>query len=334
MDQFTVPSGEPATLTDSAAVLDAEVNRLLQQAVERANSRVMVVEKLGSRWIEPGCNETRLYDALVGHLARSMIGQMESFAEADAQVARRRVLFEQSIYHDFDWPSSPTLVLTGRMAAVIRLAGVEMGTDKLGHFFTEGYSYFLVTEQLQKSVDSALLFGEWSEAVYFGAQTTGVFSYADLTANFQGLRFWNKVLADQLDPLTHRQSTPYIQCKDERWVQTQSFRWQDYVDSGWSEAVNCPVVRSEILLQRVPRSLVHCRNEQLPYKRYGAWQARLLNPHGWHVLPDQLQPEKILQRRVERFDLNLSADTLQYLGELRVRLEAWREEQSGTAAQP
>lgn len=333
VDQYSRPEGEPVTLADSAVTLDAEVNRLLQAAVDHANSRVMQQHaKTGARWIQPRCDEERLYTSLADALAGSVVGQVESFAEEDPQLSRRRVTLEQSIYRDFPWQYSPTLVLTERVAAVINVNGVEMGTDKLGHFFTEGYSYFLATEKLTRPIESGLLFGEWSESVYFGAQTTGVFSYADLTANFQGLRFWNRVLARQTDPLSNRVASPYVQCKNERWTLQQTFHWQDYVDNGWNESINCPLFRSEELLSAIKQQSLRCNVRALPLQKYGAWQQRLLNRQGHGVLPPQLQPEVILKQRVALQDVDVSEATLNNLGQWRQRLEAWRRE-SALAAQ-
>lgn len=334
VDQFTLPPGEPVQLPDSALVLQTEVNRLLRHAIQRANERFMETRpKAAPRWVQPSCDETRLYNALSGELARSVVGQLESFAETSPDITRRRVLLEQSIYRDFYWQASPTLVLSERMAGVIKVNGVEMGTDKLGHFFTEGYSYFLVTEELNKSVESGLLFGEWSESVYFGAQTTGVFSFADLTANFQGLRFWNRVLALQPDPLNGQTPTPYIVCSDSRWTLARTFEWRDYVDNGWNEAINCPVLGSDELLQRIRQHGAQCRTDKLPDSKYGQWQPRLLNAYGHRVLPGYLQPEIVLELRAARNDVDVSLETLGYIGELRVRLEAWRRAASAAAAQ-
>ena len=334
VDQFTLPPGEPVQLPDSATVLQTEVNRLLRHAIRRANERYMESRpKADSRWLQPRCDETRLYDALTGALARSVVGQLETFAETSPDIIRRKVLLEQSIYRDFYWQASPTLVFSERMAAVIKLNGVEMGTDKLGHFFTEGYSYFLVTEKLEKNIESGLLFGEWSESVYFGAQTTGVYSFADLTANFQGLRFWNRVLARQSDPLSGQTPTPYIECRNSRWTLARTFEWRDYVDSGWNEAINCPALGSAELLQRIRQRGVECRRNLLPKRKYGQWQPRLLNLYGHRVLPGYLQPEIVLERRAARNDVDISLETLGYIGELRVRLEAWRRAASAAAAQ-
>lgn len=325
VDQFTLPEGQPAKLENSAPLLATEVNRLMGVAVDRANARFMVHHaKTGPRWRQPQCDEARLYNALTSQLARAVIGQLETFAEESPDMVRRNVTLPQSIYRDFFWQASPTLMWSERMAAVIELNGVEMGADKLGHFFTEGYSYFLATEQLTKDIESALLFGEWSEAVYFGAQTTGVFSYADLVANTQGLRFWNRVLGHESDPLTGQAVTPYIVCEQARWQIVQRFDWDDYVDQGWSEAVNCPALGSEELLQRIQARQVRCDTARLPMARYGKLAPRLLNPAGHRVLPDYLQPEIILEERVANRDLDLSPDTLDYLTGLRLRLSEWR----------
>lgn len=331
VDQFTIPEGQPVALPDVAPVLEAEVNRLMQRAIEKANARFMVQHaKSAPRWLQPQCDQARLYDALADHLARSVIGQLESFAEESQAITRREISLQQSIYQDFFWQASPTLMWSERVSAVIEVNGVEMGTDKLGHFFTEGYSYFLATEQLERDIESGLLFGEWSESVYFGAQTTGVFSYADLVANTQGLRFWNRVLGRKTDPLTGEAVKPYIVCENVRWKQVQDFRWDGYVDNGWNESINCPALGSEDLLQRILKRDVTCDVSRLPTERYGRWASRLLNPYGHRVLPDYLQPEVILQERVANRDLDLSPDTLSYLAELRLRLEKWRRVSAAT----
>lgn len=327
VDQFTQPQGAPVLLQDSAGILDSEVNRRLQLAVQRANNRIMSApHKSGPKWQTPGCDEDRLYQKIVDQLARTLIGQVESFAEESDLITRRTVELQQSIYQDFAWQASPTLVFSERIASVIKLNNVEIGTDKLGHFFTEGFSYFVVTDQLHRSLESGLLFGEWSEAVYYGAQTTGIYSYADLTANFQGVRFWNRLLSIHPDPLTGRTLSPYVVCVQNQWQVAEDFHWADYVDPGWNESINCPLFRSVDLLTSVRSQGLHCRTEQLPLKKYGKWQDRLLNIHGHGILPEQLQPEVILKKRVERSDVDVSNETLNYLSELRVRIENWRRE--------
>lgn len=325
VDQFTLPPDQPASLTDSGPELAQEINRRMRRAVQAANAPyVRQHAKSGPRWWQPRCDETRLYHALTDALAGAVIGHVETFAEESPAIQRRRVSLGESIYRDFYWQASPTLVFSERMAAVIQVQGVEIGTDKLGHFFSEGYSYFVATDQLRKSIESGLLFGEWSESVYFGAQTTGVYSFADLTANFQGLRFWNRVLAKHPDLLTGKTPEPYVQCRQHQWVPAHGFDWDDYIDNGWNEAVNCVALGNEYLLQRIQAKGVRCQSDRLPREKYGQWQPRLLNPYGHRVIPPYLQPEVILEKRLVLRDVDVSLETLDYVAELRIRLDDWR----------
>ncbi|WP_157729914.1 hypothetical protein [Bacterioplanes sanyensis] len=329
VDQF---SGQPFTpLNDSSAIIEAEVERRIDAAIKLANSpyprqRPQKVHMMRRR---PNCDVERLYDSLRWYLARPVIGQVETFAEQSDQVERRRIPFEQSIYRDFAWQYSPSLVLSQRIAAVIRLGGTEVGTDKLGHFFTEGASYFAATQRLQGELNAGLLFGEWSESLYFGAQTTGVFSYADLVANFQGLRFWNRILAEQPDPLYGTQPEAYIRCENKRWQRANDFLWADYVDDGWNESINCSVLRTPALLQQLSLEDVRCSPKRLPKQRYGELAERLLNPQGLAVLAQHLQPEALLPQRIHLRSWALPPEAFEHIKDMRERLELWRQQQVG-----
>ena len=324
VDQFT----QASDLNDSSEVIASEVNRRIRLAVDKANSpfpRPLQHKKVHHRK-RPQCDVDRLYGQLQFQLARPLIGQLESFAEASPQVDRRWVSFPQSVYRDYHKKEAPTLVLSQRIAAVIKINGVEVGSDKLGHFFTEGRSYFEVTNHLQDGTEAGFLFGDWSESLYYGAQTTGVFSYADLTANFNGLRFWNRILATQPDPLNQQSVTPYIRCDNQRWVVNNKFEFNSYVDNGWNEAVNCSAFRTEQLLQKVIQHQPVCRVDQLP-KHYGSIGNEILNTEGLKVLPDKLQPEVILARRTSDLPWKLPEQAMERIKEIRLDLEQWRSQQ-------
>lgn len=321
VDQFS-PGAE---LQDSSAVVAAEVNRRIQAAVDKANSpypRLLQHKKAPVRR-RPQCSVKRLYNSLQYQLARPLIGQLESFVEQSNAVDKRVIDFPHSVYRDYQQKEAPTLVLSERIAAIIKLNGIEVGSDKLGHFFTEGRSYFEVTRHLQDGIQAGLLFGAWSESLYFGAQTTGVFSYADLTANFNGLRFWNRILAQQPDPLTQRPVEPYIQCEDKRWVLKTHFSWQGYVDSGWNESVNCSAFRTQQLLQKVLDNKPHCQQQKLPL-RYGQLSQDLLNAQGLKILPEPLQPESLLALRADDAQWPLPEDVIERIKDIRLDLEQWR----------
>jgi len=331
-------------LKDSSEVIENEVNRRIELAIERANGFYQEPQqhKKEHHRKKSRCDVDRLYGQLESELARPIIGQLESFAEDTDDVDKYHVAFKESIYRDYDGLEAPTLVLSERIAAVIRIGDVYIGSDKLGHFFTEGLSYFEVNDRLNEPLQQqqlelvddveqlvevrlqqGFLFGKWSESLYFGAQTTGVFSFADLTANFHGLRFWNRILSMHPDPLTDTKEKPYIQCKSNQWTLVNSFRFDDYVDQGWNEAVNCSAFRTESLLENVLRYKPVCQPERLPkYKKEFA--AELLNTQGLIVLPKELQPEILLAARADTFDWKLPASVIENIRDIRLEIEQWR----------
>jgi hypothetical protein len=79
----------------------------------------------------------------------------------------------------------------------VRLHGYYMGTDKIDHFFRQGYEYFeLVSRKQAEGADPALAIaaavrrGVLQEHTYFGTIASGVYSNADLAANFAGMKFY------------------------------------------------------------------------------------------------------------------------------------------------
>lgn len=87
---------------------------------------------------------------------------------------------------------------------------------------------------------SALQFSDLSERTFYGEYSTGIFSYTDLTANLNGLRFWNEISALKPDPIAFDViPAPYIRCVDKKWLLSRAFDWQDYIDPIWGEALNC-----------------------------------------------------------------------------------------------
>jgi len=200
--------------------------------------------------------------------------------------------FEKSIYQDFDFSESPTVVLTKRLAVLMRIGSVYLGSDKLGHFFTEGYTYF--EHYLENGEQSALGYGELMESSFYGELTTGIFSYADLVANLNGLRFWNTILATKPDPIQKTTTLqPYVGCRKGRWQRLRDFHWSDYVDPAWDEAINCNVYADEVLLEKVNRRISQASDgkqcplanadEAMLEQKYGELLPLIFNRSGPHA---------------------------------------------------
>jgi hypothetical protein len=77
----------------------------------------------------------------------------------------------------------------------MKVNGICIGSDKLGHFFQQGHEYYVASHSSGGSVATAVAGGQRQEAGGYGLRTTGVYSNADLEANRKGMDFYNDLAA-------------------------------------------------------------------------------------------------------------------------------------------
>lgn len=231
-DNFTGRNTEIASLRDSLPVLDEFVNEQIDRAIKQAN-------EAGS------CDRRTLYKTVWESLGRNPIGRTENFAETSERIQSFLVTFDRGVYAGVptfrERRSSPTFadlfVITGWLSPTIRLNGQIIGTDKLGHFFGQGWEYFLLG-----NLQTALDFGHQDEAGMNGYIGSGVYSYADLSVNLKGLSFWLGLLSGQ---------APYVRCEQGGFVRGRTFSWAEYVSPAWDEALNCSKYVSKEMTEAV-----------------------------------------------------------------------------------
>ena len=75
----------------------------------------------------------------------------------------------------------------------LKMYGVYLGVDKLGHMFNQGYEYYRLYHKglTEKDVVS---WGQETENGMFGMVVDGVYSNGDLAANFGGFHFYENLL--------------------------------------------------------------------------------------------------------------------------------------------
>lgn len=276
-------------LADASEQLEGRLNDALRTGVARANQT------------SEGCNEETLYRELRRALVTPFIGHVltESLNE-DGMLDRRRIRREESIYRDLDVLDAIS-VHWKDLSAVVRVGETLTGVDKIGHFIVEGWQYFEIAYREGDGIAAAMAWGKRTERTYFGLYTTGVFSYADLVADFEGMRFWLRVLGGADDPLDRgwRAKRPYVTCGrrfwiagDRRWRLARELDLDRYVTPVWDEAVNCCRYRNEEI-----EGLVRARIAELSEaaavdytcpvdsaacararERYGVWAPELLHP--------------------------------------------------------
>jgi len=139
-------------------------------------------------------------------------------------VSRRAFDDRRDIFGSAGLRHSVLLTWAG-VCSTVRVNGVLIGTDKLDHFFEEGYHQWRRGEQ---GVDWATS----TENGWFGLKSSGTFSFADLRANADGARFFGDLLSKggvaTLDAAgCLAPATP--------------FTWRDYVTNEYDEVHNPPV---------------------------------------------------------------------------------------------
>ncbi len=120
--------------------------------------------------------------------------------------------------------------------ANVEVAGVRIGTDKLYHFFDEGYSY-LRRGRWGARDERAIAWGTHTERTYLGLWTSNAFSYADLEANFAGYQFYAGLLGH--DSVVQRDAGGCA-------VRVGSFDVASRVRESWNELVNPPVYTNRV----------------------------------------------------------------------------------------
>lgn len=201
-------------LKDAEPVLNARV----QQVFDEAQSEYF------------GCDLNFLGKKLGYKLVGNLIfGTIEDFANKTDLIEKTHLKSGESIYAGTPFENSWVDWLAS-VGVSMNIAGHRVGSDKLGHFVDMGYSLYWAWRSGQQTPGLVGRSRGEQQGIY-GSVSTGVKSYADMAANWDGLRFWRDVFG--------RGDNPYFRCEGGRLRQVRAFRWADYVTPAWSEAINC-----------------------------------------------------------------------------------------------
>ncbi|OGR65761.1 MAG: hypothetical protein A2X30_02495 [Elusimicrobia bacterium GWB2_63_16] len=237
-DHFTLPDAELVDIT-------AEVNRLANDGLQAA------IDDLNA---QGGCDDSAkseelLYDRLTDVFSNHKKGQLVQ-AIIHGDVPRTVIPLKESLYSE--WSIWNGFLLGRRGAAksplalspLIKIGDVVIGVDKLEHMFGMGQRYFKGHYLNGKPLVSVLKGGIFKEKTFLGGNmlATGVFSYADLSANFNGMRFWNHMLQKRDDVLgAQHNAGPYLTCSAGKWTANaeRPIDLRTYVDATMQESINC-----------------------------------------------------------------------------------------------
>lgn len=226
------------------AFVDAryEVNRVVQgyliKALAEANKK-------------SSCDPWTFIDALAHQVHFNFFyGTIEKDLEKDRLLDKHTTKRRKSVYRDFNILEAPGLYFV-KFAPLIKVNDVFIGIDKLGHFLDTGHEYFVRRYRKGHSIEELLTFGVKTEKTYFGMATTGIYSHADMAANFDGFGFWEQVTGG----FGRATRDSYVKCHDNLWVQHRAFDIKEYVNPAWDEAINLNRYKTEKMQRKMDKRM-------------------------------------------------------------------------------
>ena len=228
-------TGRTIDIADAGAALDARVN--------------VALDDIAAGW-RGGGNERRfvyrVYRKVGGH---HWVDKLERWAINAPEVEKLPVTRAESMHASLPLHATRVAGIFG-FGPIIKVHGVLMGTDKIGHFFSQGRKFY---RRHLRSGDEAQAARRsvTTEKALFGRLFTGAYSNADIVANYEGFRFYRSLFNDQAvagkpSIMVWRNGTP---------TRRRDFTWADHVNAFWDEALN-PNAYDRLLLPHVKRFLL------------------------------------------------------------------------------
>lgn len=214
-DQFT---NRLSPIADSTELLNERVNQSIRKTVSnwnRKRNNNLVVNKIyhdigGVHWVD----------------------KIERWAMKSDDVEKLQTSRYDSIYKGHPFRATRVAGLFG-VGPTIKINGQLIGSDKLGHFLSQGRKFYFRYLRSQDEAEAAE-HSAYTERALFGQMTTGSYSNADLVANYEGFRFYLSLFNDDVIP-----GKPAILAwKDDHWVIQREFTFADHVNEYWDEALN------------------------------------------------------------------------------------------------
>lgn len=234
-DQYNLP---PQPLVDIGDEVSQYVEANIKKAIDKLNAEILLRQSClnnqekfrGIKCDSPEKEELKLAQLrspqIISREVYSLLGggippftNSETWLEThrfSRENVRYKTNFRDSIYFTF-----PTDFIG--LGSTVRLYNTQFGTDKIAHFFQQGYTYYKIyNSAINKGLSSkeaaqkAVSWGQKTERTIYGTLISGVYSNADLYANYAGMKFYLRLTQPILIGDTERPATLIL--KDGLWT--------------------------------------------------------------------------------------------------------------------
>lgn len=262
-DQF---NNRHQSLKDSTSILNHQVTLAIASVITNSGDEL---------------DQMKIVDGIYYKIGgKHWVDKIERFAMDSGEIERLDTPPYDSIYSGHPIYATRFAGIFG-VGPTLKINHVLVGTDKLGHFLSQGRKFYRRWVKLGDESKAAEQ-SAYTERAIFGQMTTGSYSNADLVANYEGFLFYRSLFEDDIVP-----GKPAILAWDQgRWIMQRPFDWADHVNDYWDEALNINHYDTLLYTRMKTRFLTFCdsyrenpelymvRDEDLLKDRYQDLQLR------------------------------------------------------------
>ncbi|HRD70667.1 MAG TPA: hypothetical protein PK657_11030 [Legionella sp.] len=201
-DQFTLP---PEELLDIGPIASSRLYEVIEHVISQTNSEINMLNsrvknsKHAVKQIKLRLKGTYIADAVYDKTGPGFPRWLPRGKLANE--TKPMIFKENRPWKTVYWLafSQSPFSLIG-LAPTIRMYDYYFGTDKLGHFFMQGHTYYKLYNFYRahgKSAEQAhsalVTYGQILEHTYLGVLVNGVYSNGDLSANYAGWKFYTNL---------------------------------------------------------------------------------------------------------------------------------------------
>lgn len=283
-DQYNLPK---KPLADIGLEVTDYTEKNVREAIEKVNRRI---GKIQSCLDDEACrvsnkrlkrlSKLRSDDAIAKAVFKEMGDGVIPFTKSGSWMeghkfnepnSRFKTRFGKSIYI-----TAPTNYLT--ISSTVKLYDTEFGTDKIAHIFQQGFDYLnIYKKHLKKglseddAIKKAVRWGKKTEKTYFGYWASGVYSNADLAANYAGLKFYIGLTKDI--KIGDKTRPAILSRKDGLWMLNENVALQDellkpFISKHLNEAYNPNKFFNLLKFRKVIKKVVRKRACEQWFERY------------------------------------------------------------------
>jgi hypothetical protein len=214
-DQF---NNRLQSIEDSTAILNKQVT-------------LAIVESI-TQWHGPR-DEMKIVNGIYKKIGgKHWVDKLERYAMESSEIERLNTPAHDSIYSGHPIWATRVAGLFG-VGPTLKVNGVLVGTDKFGHFLSQGRKFYRRWLKMQNESQAAEQ-SAYTERALFGQMTTGSYSNADLVANYEGYLFYRSLFEDSII----EGKTAILAWENDHWKMQRPFDWADHVNDYWDEALN------------------------------------------------------------------------------------------------